>query len=287
MLGCSSASALFGLAEEPLEHGRVLGQRPRQDLDGDLVAALDVDRAVDRAHAARPERLDQAVAADLAGPASRSSVGVAFGHRSSFLPRVACEGLEWRPGPAVTSVDALTDPGGPGTAPGSLPLRRLEDEDDDEDFEWRTTFSNSNGQSSDFDPPSRAHASTSRSGHCRTSDRAESEPHGPAPLKPSQSRRRWRPPSTWMTSPVENGNAPAASAATARPTSSGSPPAADRGEAVVDPAVVVVVDRPGHVGGDDARAGPRRRGSPARQAARRRAGRPCSARPWRRSTPPG
>lgn len=38
-----------------------------------------------------------------------------------------------------------------------------------------------------------------------------------------QRMRRWRPPSTWITSPVENGRAPAAMAATTRPTSAGVP----------------------------------------------------------------
>ena len=83
---------VLGLAEEPLEQGRVLGQRPGQDLDGDLVPRLHVDGAEDRAHPARPEGLDQAVAARASGRALGRLVGSGSGmrHRSrGRAPRFA------------------------------------------------------------------------------------------------------------------------------------------------------------------------------------------------------
>jgi hypothetical protein len=54
-----------GFAEEPLERGRIFGQRGRQDLDRDFVAGLDVNRPEDGAHAARPEPLQESIAADV------------------------------------------------------------------------------------------------------------------------------------------------------------------------------------------------------------------------------
>ena len=65
-----------------------------------------------------------------------------------------------------------------------------------------------------------------------------------------QRLRRLRPPSTWMTSPVEKGKAPEAMAATARPTSSGVPQRriGERPAAILSR--IGIVDGPGHVGLD-------------------------------------
>ena len=66
-------------------------------------------------------------------------------------------------------------------------------------------------------------------------------------------RRRLSPPSTWSTSPVENGKAPTARAATARPTSSGVPQRRIGESPSAIRSVVGVVDRGGHVGLDNPR----------------------------------
>ncbi len=65
----------LGLADEPLEERRVLGQGPGQDLDRDDVAGFLVDGPEDVAHPARAQRLDQEIAPEPGG-------GLGFGARN-------------------------------------------------------------------------------------------------------------------------------------------------------------------------------------------------------------
>ena len=97
-----------GLAEEPMQQGRVLRQAPGQDLHGDLVAALDVGGAIDRPHPAGTQGVKQSIAADL----GRGGLGFRLVHGS--FP-------EDRPSRIIGRDRRTADSGRPGTPGRGLP----------------------------------------------------------------------------------------------------------------------------------------------------------------------
>ena len=106
MFGCSSASAFLASRRKRWSRVGLLGEGPGQDLDGDLVPGLEVDGEEDGAHPARPQGLDEAIAAHLRRRLRRF-VGLGFRHAigPARLPGSIRRGLR----PSILRGDASGD----------------------------------------------------------------------------------------------------------------------------------------------------------------------------------